>query len=174
VEPGTSPSLVRYAQPFCKSVFMKIATLILGLLILLFASCQERESGISSLDIDDLHIKINSAGVGYDVVDDHTLDSSKGFTYIVALSATNKGSKTVSFNEHSFALFNGDGEKMPAKTDMGSAPGAININAMTHSVAPGETAEVILIYSVKEHGVYRFQIVSPASGTRTWTDFPSS
>lgn len=126
------------------------------------------------LEIDGLRMNINSAGIGYDVLEDNTLDSSGSLSYIVALSATNNGKVAISFNEESFSLFNSNGEKMPFKSDIGGATGAINLNAITTTISPGDTKEIMLVFTVKEHGVYRFQIVSPVSGSHNWVDLPTS
>jgi hypothetical protein len=142
--------------------------------ILLLIGCQEKGKGIDSVVLDDVLLNINSAGIGYHVINLSKLDSSNGLNYIVALSATNEGKAPISFNEESFTLFNSQGEKMPAKTDFGVPSGAINLNAITTTIGPDETKEIMLIFSVKEHGVYRFQIISPTTGSHNWIDLPSS
>ena len=153
---------------------MRKTYLLVVFLILQLAACQDKGIGADPLVIDDVRININSSGIGYHVIEETKLDSSNGLNYIVALSVTNEGIVPISFNEESFTLFNSKGEKMPSKTDFGVPSGAINLNAITTTIAPGETKEIMLIYTVIEHGVYRFQIVSPKTGKDNWIELPSS
>ncbi|GAB4093186.1 hypothetical protein GCM10028786_21130 [Flaviaesturariibacter terrae] len=137
-------------------------------------SCEEATKSLGTLEIDGLRVSINSAGIAYDVANENRLDSSHGLNYVVAFSVENAGKDPVHFNDDTFRLFDPAGNTVPARTDPKSPTGALNLHAYTTTVEPGKTEEVLLMYSVKEHGEYRFQFVSPVSGTVRVARLPAS
>jgi hypothetical protein len=153
---------------------MRVCILIYSFLTFIVMACQEGEKSVRVLELEGLRLSINSAGIGYDVVDNNKLDSGNGLSYIVALSVTNTGSMPISFTDTSFALFDKDGETMPAKTYSKTSVGVINDAALNTTVEPGKTEEIMLMYGVKKHGVYRFQFISPSDGKRSIADLPAS
>jgi hypothetical protein len=154
---------------------MRLYTLISTLfVVVLLVSCQNNPKALGVLKSDGLCLSVNSAGIGYDVVDNNKLDSSRGLTYIVALSVTNTGNMPLSFTDSSFSLFDANDQKMPSTVDSKTVDGAINVAAFTTTVEPGKTEEVLLMYSVKEHGAYRFQFISPINGKHTTATLPAS
>ncbi|RYY85605.1 MAG: DUF4352 domain-containing protein [Chitinophagaceae bacterium] len=143
-------------------------------LISLFTACEQRDDSLGTLETDGLRVTVNSAGIGYDVVNERTLDSSKGLSYIVALSVTNTRTAAVQFTEESFRLFEPGGAEVDLVMDRQTTQGAVNAHAVSTSVAPGATEEILLMYRVKDHGAYRLQFVSPVSGKASTANLPAS
>lgn len=150
-------------------------TAFFAFVALVFISCKNHtQSEVAELELDNVQYIINSAGVAYDVINDHQLDSSAGLNYVVAISVINNGSNPISYNKSNFRLFDDEGKEMSYNEKKGGAMAAVNEAFSNFNIKPGVKQETMFVFAASKHGYYKLRITSPSTNNHKEVSLPAS